>query len=618
MTAKELKTKFLNFFKEKKHVIIPSSSLIPEYDPTVLFTTAGMHPLIPYLLGEPHPEGHRLANVQPCVRTDDIDEVGDAWHLTFFEMLGNWSLGDSKAANGIGEGYFKREAIKMSFEFLTSNKWLSIPKERLAVSIFEGDKDAPRDDEAREIWLDVGVLANKIFFYGKKENWWGPPGEIGPCGPDTEIFYDTKKPHDPKFGDVCHPNCRCGRFVEIWNNVFMQYQKKLKIQKPKFKEYEFVSLKQKNVDTGMGLERTLAVLQGKSNVFETDLFWPIIKIIENLSQNALKGKAYNLDPKPYRIIADHMRAATFILAEGIQPSNIEQGYILRRLIRRVIRYARLLDIAKKENLTKKLVEKIIEIYGSDYPRLIQNKSFIIQELQKEEERFEKTLERGLKELKKIILKIKSKVERQIPGIEAFHLYDTYGFPLELTQELAREHGVEVDVKGFKDSFRKHQELSRRGAEKKFKGGLVEFTKETTRLHTATHLLHQALRDVLGKHVRQAGSNITAERLRFDFTHPSKLSKDQIKRIEEIVNSKIRQALPVTFTEMKFEEARKRGALAFFRERYPEKVKVYSIGDYSKEICGGPHVKNTRELGKFKIIKEEASSAGVRRIKAILV
>jgi len=312
MISKELKTKFLNFFKEKKHAIIPAASLIPEYDPTVLFTTAGMHPLIPYLLGEQHPAGRRLANVQPCVRTDDIEEVGDAWHLTFFEMLGNWSLGDPNAPNGIGDGYFKKEAIEMSFEFLTSKKWLGIPKERLAVSIFGGDQDAPRDDEARDIWIDVGIPANRIFYYGKKENWWGPPGETGPCGPDTEIFYDTKNPHHPKFGDKCHPNCRCGRFVEIWNNVFMQYQKKVKNQKPKVKSYEFVPLKQKNVDTGMGLERTLAVLQGKFNVFETDLFWPIIEIIENLSAAALKGKAYHEEPKPYRIIADHMRAATFI------------------------------------------------------------------------------------------------------------------------------------------------------------------------------------------------------------------------------------------------------------------------------------------------------------------
>lgn len=625
MTASELKTKFLKFFEEKGHSIIPSASLIPEHDPTVLFTTAGMHPLIPYLLGQPHPEGKRLVNVQRCLRTDDIEEIGDAWHLTFFEMLGNWSLGytdqtyiKTQKQENKKRAYWKREAIEFAYQFLTDKAWLGIDPKKISVSIFEGDEDAERDDESREIWMEVGIRPEKIYFYGKRENWWGPAGEVGPCGPDTEIFYDTEKPHNPRYGPDCHPNCGCGRFSEIWNIVFMEYIKKSKSrsQKSKVKEYEFVPLEKKNIDTGMGLERTLAVLQGKESVYETELFWPIIKLIENSALYALRGKNYAAHPESYRIIADHLRAACFLLADGVVPSNVDQGYVLRRLIRRSIRHAKLLGVAKKENLTQKVAKAIVENYKKDWPHLVKNKKKIFDELQKEEDRFEKTLNRGLTLFEKM------SADKVISGKEAFDLFQTYGFPLEMTCELAKERGIKVDKAGFRKAYTLHQKLSRAGAEKKFKGGLAEHTKETIKLHTATHLLHQALRDVLGSHVRQAGSNITSERLRFDFTHPEKVTTKQLQEIEKIVNEKIKKGLPVTFKIMDYKKAQKIGALAFFKERYPEKVKVYFIGDpekaYSKEICAGPHVGNTKELGKFKIIKEEASSAGVRRIKAVII
>lgn len=645
MTAKELRKKYIEFFKAKGHKEIPSASLIPEHDPTVLFTTAGMHPLIPYLLGEKHPAGRRLVGVQKCLRTDDIDEVGDSCHLTFFEMLGNWSLGD----------YFKKEAIEWSFEFLTSKKWLGIPKEKLAVSVFEGD-DVPQDKESAEIWLHLGIAKERIAYLGREENWWGPAGQIGPCGPDTEMFFWTGEEPAPKEFD---PNDK--RWVEIWNDVFMQYNKRRKsiptggakssleeisngtpqintdsdveVASPFHKraghykagadlrgiEYEYVPLRQKNIDTGMGLERTLAALNGKATVYETELFEPIIRKIADLcGQDADLSEKNKEIIRSMRIIADHMRAATFILGDekAVTPSNKEQGYVLRRLVRRSIRHGFKLNI--KEVFTFKLAETIISIMKDVYPELKKNKDFILNQLIKEEEKFRETLERGLKEFQKI-------TSKTISGEQAFHLYDTYGFPLEITLELAEEEGKRVDVKGFERAFAKHRELSRASTEQKFKSGLADTSEISKKYHTATHLLHAALRQVLGKHVKQKGSNITAERLRFDFSHPQKMTEEEKKKVEELVNKKIIEDLPVICKEMTLEEARKEGAIGLFDEKYGEKVKVYLIGDpkmnsgqvFSKEICSGPHVSHTGELGHFKIKKEEAVSAGIRRIKAVL-
>ena len=597
MTAEELRRKFIDFFKTKGHTEIPSASLIPEHDPTVLFTTAGMHPLIPYLLGEKHPAGRRLVDVQKCLRTDDINEVGDACHLTFFEMLGNWSLGD----------YFKKEAIEWSFEFLTSKEWLGISKEMLAVSVFAGDAEVPRDDEAAEIWLSLGIPKERIAYLGRKENWWGPAGETGPCGPDTEMFYWTGPFPPPK-----EFNPEDKRWVEIWNDVFMQYNK----QRKSDTSYEYVPLKQKNIDTGMGLERTLAVINGKETVYETELFEPIIKKVADLCGKNIADLGGQELMRSMRIIADHLRAATFILGDerAVVPSNKEQGYVLRRLIRRSIRHGHLLGI--KDVFTFKIAEIVISIMGDVYPELKKNKNFIIEQLIREEEKFRMTLEHGLKEFQKITTSL-------ISGEEAFHLYDTYGFPLEMTLELAKEKGKTVDVEGFKKAFDEHRELSRAGAEKKFKGGLADTSEISTKYHTATHLLNAALRKVLGSHVFQKGSNITAERLRFDFSHPQKMTPEQIKQVEDLVNEQIKKDLPVTMEEMSLEEAKKLGAIGVFEQKYGERVKVYTIGNpktgevFSREICGGPHVLRTGELGHFKIKKEEAVSAGVRRIKAIL-
>jgi len=587
MTAKELREKYLQFFsakggsasggKEKGHAVLPSASLIPENDPTVLFTTAGMHPLVPFLLGEEHPSGKRLTSVQKCIRTGDIDEVGDNWHLTFFEMLGNWSLGD----------YFKEDAIKWSWEFLTDEKWLGLDKERLAVSVFAGDNDAPFDEEAYNFWRDLEVPEERVARLPKKDNWWGPAGKTGPCGPDTEIFYWASDEPTPDIFDSENKN-----WVEIWNNVFMQYNKTA--------EGKYEPLAQKNIDTGMGLERTVAVLNGKNNVYETELFAPLIDKIKETSED-------KEDEKSIRIIADHIKTAVFILADpsGVVPLNIGQGYVLRRLIRRTIRYAKKISMAS--NLAP-LAEIIINIYKEQYPELAEKQNIILGELKKEEEKFAKTLERGLKEFEKL---------EEVTGKEAFNLFSTYGFPLELTKELAKEKNIFINGEEFENEFKKHQELSRTASAGVFKCGLADASDEVKKLHTATHLLHTALKKVLGDHVEQRGSNITAERLRFDFSHPEKMSPEDIKKVEEMVNEKIKESLPVKFEIMPIEEARKFGAIGLFGDKYGEKVKVYSVGDFSKEICGGPHASNTGELGHFKILKEEASSAGVRRIKAVL-
>ena len=589
MTTQELKQKYLKFFEEKGHKIIPGASLIPENDPTVLFTTAGMHPLVPFLLGEKHPAGHRLVNVQKCIRTGDIEEVGDDVHLTFFEMLGNWSLGDPAAPDGIGAGYWKKEAIEWSFEFLTSKKWLGLDKNKLAVSCFTGDKNVPRDEESAKIWLSLGIPKERIIFLGREENWWGPAGKTGPCGPDTEMFYwSGTEPAPKKF------NPSDSQWVEIWNDVFMQYNK--------VSENKYEELKQKNVDTGMGVERTVAVLNNKKSVFEIE---PLKSIIEEVKKLA---NSYN--ERSGRIITDHLRAATFILGDekGIIPSNVEQGYVLRRLIRRAIRYGKQIGINKP--FTHFIAQIVIKKMGKEYPEIVKNKDFIIEQLVQEEERFNKTLKKGLKQFEKIATK-------NISGHDAFILFSTYGFPLEMTVEMAKEKGLEVDIEGFEEEFKKHQELSRTATAGKFKSGLADHSKEVTKLHTATHLLLAALRRVLGNHVFQKGSNITAERLRLDFSHPEKLTQEQIKKVEDLVNEQIKKNLPVKCEEMSPEEAKKQGAIGVFDSKYGDRVKVYSIGDFSKEICSGPHVNSTGELGHFRIIKEESSSAGVRRIKAIL-
>ncbi len=611
MTVSQLREKFLAFFREKGHEILPSASLLPENDPTVLFTTAGMHPLVPFLVGEKHPGGKRLASSQKCVRTDDIEEVGDNRHLTFFEMLGNWSLGD----------YFKREAIEWSFEFLTDEKWLHINPEKLYVSVFEGDADAPRDDESVGIWQSlfltrmgmeatVGVAEQdepskgksgpRIYTYPKKKNWWGPAGTTGPCGPDTEMFFDTGRAHDPAFGTTCHPNCDCGRFVEIWNDVFMQYEK--------LADGSYGPLKQKNVDTGMGLERTAAMLQGVETVFDTEIFQNVFEKI-----SALSGKRYHEDDQTdhaFRIIADHVRAATFIIGDqrGVVPSNVGQGYIVRRLLRRAIREGKKIGI--KEAFTHEIALVVIGEFGVAYPELENALPHIIEEIKKEEGKFAKTLEKGMKELEKM---------GSPTGEQAFQLFSTYGFPIELTEEILKERGVTVDRQVFQSEFKKHQELSRTASAGTFKGGLADHSVETTRLHTATHLLQKALQIVLGDHVAQKGSNITVERLRFDFSHPEKMTDEQIEKVEALVNEMIQKDLPVTCKEMTVEEAKDCGAMGLFEKKYGEKVKVYFIGkpgdEFSIEICGGPHVTHTGEIGTFKIQKEEAVSAGIRRIKA---
>ena len=619
MTTNEIRQKFLDFFKQKGHAIIPSASLIPENDPTVLFTTAGMHPLVPYLQGQPHPMGTRLANVQKCLRTDDIEQIGDNRHLTFFEMLGNWSLGD----------YFKEDAIAWSFEFLTDKKWMSLDSKRLVVTVFEGDADAPRDEESITFWkkqfLSAGINASvgiagqdelatsdgaRIYPYPKKKNWWGPAGITGPCGPDTEMFYDTGRSHDASFGSMCHPNCDCGRFVEIWNDVFMQYEKTA--------EGKFIPLAQKNVDTGMGLERMAAIMQKVPTVFDTQEFQ---RLISEITKKLLV--TYGTDSaidRSIRIIADHIRAACFIIGDqrGVTPSNVGQGYIVRRLIRRALREGRKLG-APNGMFFQPLVWEIINEYGGFYSELRTNKEKIRSEIDFEEDKFEKTLEKGMKELEKM------RTSGAVTGEQAFLLFSSYGFPLELTEEILKEQGQTIDRDVFAAEFKKHQELSRTASAGAFKGGLADHSEETTRLHTATHLLHKALKTVLGDHVEQKGSNITAERLRFDFSHPQKMTPDEILRVEAIVSDAIQKDYPVHFEAMSLPDAKASGALGYFEDKYAQlggNIKVYIIGDdtkgyFSKEICGGPHVSRTGELGSFKIQKEEAVSAGVRRIKAIV-
>jgi len=558
MNRKELIKKYLEFFKSKNHKEIPNSSLIPKEDPTVLFTTAGMHPLVPYLLGQKHPLGKRLCGIQRCVRTGDIDEVGDETHHTFFEMLGNWSLGD----------YGKKEAIEYSFEFLT--KILKIPKEKLAVTIFAGDKNAPKDNESNEIWKNLGI--NKIKFLGKEDNWWGPAGETGPCGPDTEMFVNG---------------------VEIWNNVFMEYEKN--------ENGNYSEAKQKNVDTGMGVERTLAVLNGFDDNYLTEVWKPIIQEIEKLS-----GKKYKGNEKAMRIIADHIKASVFIIADGIIPGNKEQGYVLRRLIRRAVYYGKEIGISNISRIAK----SIFKIYN-DYEELKKNEKHLLGELDKEEQKFSQTLEKGLNEFNKL-----TKDEKKISGANAFLLRQSFGYPKELIKEKLEEIGIKFPEKEFEKEFEKHITISGSSAFK-FKSGLADTSEKTTKLHTATHLLNEALRVILSKDVKQRGSNITSERLRFDFSFDRKLTLEEIKKIEDLVNKKIQENLKVAREEMPLKKAFGSGAQGEFGAKYPEKVSVYTIGDFSKEICAGPHIKNTKELGKFKIIKEESSSAGVRRIKGVL-
>ena len=649
ITSAQLREMFQKFMESKGHHRIQSASVIPENDPTVLFTTAGMHPLVPYLMGTPHPAGTRLTDVQKCIRTGDIDDVGDPSHLTFFEMLGNWSLGD----------YFKKEAISWSWEFLTSPEYLGLDKGKLAFTVFEGNEDCPRDVESHDLWRSMGVAEDHIFYLPKEHIWWGPAGITGPCGPDTEMFIIVKEPCGPD----CSPACKCGAYLEIWNDVFMQYNKP--------QDGSFQPLAKKNVDTGMGLERTICVLNGKKSVYETDLFERILGCIEELS-----GKKYQANDehsKAFRIIADHMRTSTFILGDdrGVSPSNTDQGYILRRLIRRAVRYG--MQLGMPEGFTAEVAQVIIDQYKDVYPELTRNSAFVLEQLKLEEARFARTLKQGEKEFDKVYnnalntkalldsilaagdkaafarelaqqkklrpspdmmpiidaanagdeaalvaaLQARMATLDTLDGRSAFKLYDTYGFPIEMTRELAAEKGLKVDEEDFAERFKKHQELSHQGADQKFKGGLADHSEETAKLHTATHLLHAALRKVLGDEVAQKGSNITAERLRFDFSFGRKVTKEELDEVEKLVNEAIAAKAPVVCEEMTVPEAKEKGAIGLFESKYGEKVRTYKMGEYSFEICGGPHAENTGDLGSFKILKEESSSAGVRRIKAVI-
>ena len=583
MKAIEIRNKYLEFFKKHGHTVIPSAPLIPENDPSVLFTTAGMQPLVPYLLGEKHPAGTRLTDYQKCVRTNDIDEVGDNRHLTYFEMLGNWSLGD----------YFKEESIAMSYEFLT--KELGIPAEKISVTCFAGDEDCARDELTAECWKKAGIPEERIYYFGKDDNWW-IAGEEGPCGPDTEMFYDTGK---PKCSEKCNPSCGCGKYVEIWNNVFMEFYKD--------HEGKYSKLKQHNVDTGLGLERMTMLLEGKETPFETELFAPIMDKLVELQ------KVDNISSR--RIVAEHLRSSMMIICEGGRPSNVDRGYILRRLIRRMVRHMNKLQISLDELST--LIDINVENLKELYPALETNKETIKAVVLEEKDKFVKTLVKGEKEFAKEIETIKQQGKDIIPGKMVFKLYDTYGFPPEETEELAKENGMKIDKEGFEKLFKEHQEKSRAGAEQKFKGGLASTGEMETKYHTATHLLNAALKQVLGSHVHQRGSNITAERMRFDFSHPAKMTAEEKQATEDLVNEWIKEAIPVEHLEMKKDEAIRLGAEAMFIEKYGDIVSVYKIGDKSIELCGGPHVQNTSELGHFKIKKEESSSSGVRRIKAIL-
>lgn len=614
LNSHELRQKYLDLFKSQGHNVISSASLIPDNDPTVLFTTAGMHPLVPYLLGEKHPGGKRVTNVQKCVRTGDIDEVGDNRHLTFFEMMGNWSFGD----------YFKKEAITWSWEFLTSSTYLGLDPRKLAVSVFAGDANAPKDEESAGIWKSLGVPEHKIGYLPKKNNWWGPAGQTGPCGPDTEMFFWQGKTEFPP--ENSNPATDEDNWLEIWNDVFMQYNKKI--------DGTFEPLKQQNVDTGMGLERTLVVLNKFADVFQIDTLWPLIQKIQEIS-----GREYVENKEvtnSMRIIADHLRTATMIMGDdrGIAPSNVDQGYIVRRLIRRAVRQGRALGI--KENFCSLISEEVIKIFKDVYPELLKNKEFVMLEMGQEESKFRNTIEQGLKEFDRLLENniVRDQdgkiISGMITGKNAFDLFQSYGFPVEITIELAKERGLQVDMKEFDEEMKKHQDLSRVGSEKKFKGGLADHSEMSTKYHTATHLLHAALRKVLGQHAEQRGSNITAERLRFDFSHPEKMTDEQKKQVEDLINYAIGQDYHVSFAEMSVAEAKEKKAMGLFEDKYESRVKVYTIGDtneladahinsltFSREICGGPHVEHTNVLGKFKIVKEEAVSSGIRRIKAIL-
>lgn len=607
MTVNELRSKYIEFFKSKGHTEISGKSLLPNNDPTVLFTTAGMQPLVPYLLGEAHPSGDRLTDYQKCVRTGDIDSVGDASHLTFFEMLGNWSLGS----------YFKQESIAYSYEFLTSPKYLNIPREKLNVTVFEGEKQAdgteiPRDEEAAKRWEEMGIPRERIFFLPRSDNWWGPAGQTGPCGPDTEIFYDNGQ---PKCGPDCKPGCHCGKYLEIWNNVFMGYNKDA--------QGHYNEMSRKCVDTGMGVERTVSVLNGQKSVYETDVFLPIIQCIEQLS-----GKKYGAneaDDVAMRIIADHARTATFILGDpqAVTPARTGAGYILRRIIRRAVRYGRKLMI--DGSFLAKPAEIVIAEYKDAYPELAEHAAFIKEQLTLEEEKFSKTLKAGEAEFQKLLPNLQKNPRMVIPGRVAFRLYDTFGFPIEITEEMAKENGMTVDIEGFKEQEKKHQEESRTLSAGTFKGGLGDHSEITTKYHTATHLLQQALVQVLGDEVAQKGSNITDERMRFDFSFHRAMTKEEVKQVEDIVNEQIQKDLPVTMEVMDLESAKKAGARALFGEKYEAQVKVYTIGPkagsdekwFSKEVCGGPHVQHTAQIGTFRITKEQSSSAGVRRIRATI-
>jgi len=581
MNAQDIRDEFVNFFKGKGHTYIRSASLIPENDPTVLFTTAGMHPLVPYLLGESHPGGKRLVNFQKCVRTGDIDEVGDASHLTFFEMLGNWSLGD----------YFKKESVGFSMEFL--ERHLKLKKNQIAVTVFEGEEGIPRDDETAQLWRDQGLSDSQIFYYGRGDNWWGPAGQTGPCGPDTEIFFDNGK---EKCSKDCGPSCHCGKYTEIWNNVFMQYFKD--------KDGNFTPLSQRNVDTGMGLERVLCMVNGVRSVYDTSLFTGIISKVEELS-----GRRYEDDIRAFRIISDHLRASTFMLGDGVNPSKMGQGYILRRLIRRASRYMSSIGIDRI--CMREISEVVVNEYSQAYPELEENKRFIFDSITAEEEKFQKTLTKGLRRFEEAIS------SGSLDGETVFRLYDTFGFPVELTQELASERGLTVDLDDFERRFKEHQEISRSGSEQVFKGGLADSSEITTRLHTATHILNAALREIVDPNIMQKGSNITAERMRFDFNLDRKMTPEEIQKVEDFVNEVINANVPVVCEEIPYEEAQARNAIGVFQSKYGDVVKVYSIGDVSIELCGGPHVSNTGDIGRFKIKKEESSAAGIRRIKAVV-
>ena len=596
LTSETLRNLYLKFFESKGHKIIPSASLIPENDPTVLFTTAGMHPLVPYLLGEKHPEGNRLCDVQKCVRTGDIDEVGDSSHCTFFEMLGNWSLGD----------YFKEQMIPWSFEFLTSPEYLGIPVEDIAVTCFAGDKDCPKDEESAKLWQKCGILPENIYFLPKSGNWWGPAGTTGPCGPDTEMHIIRNHAEADKLGAYDFEKAPAGTFLEIWNDVFMQYNKTA--------EGAYEPLKQRNVDTGMGLERTLCILGGKNSVYETDIFENAIKKIEDLTRR--KYSEGGDVTRAFRVVLDHVRTATFMIGDvkGIVPSNNDQGYILRSIIRRAVRFGR--NIGLPQGSLKEVAQTVIDKYASVYPELVKNCDRIRDELEKEENKFSKTLQQGIREFEKVVASLP--VGGTIDGVTAFHLYDTYGFPVEITGEMAREKGLGVDVKGYDAAYSEHQAKSRAGSEQKFACGLADHKEQTTNLHTATHLLHAALKKVCSPDIEQRGSNITEERLRFDFNFSRKLTPEEVAEVERLINEQISLNVPVVMKEMTLEEAKQDGFTGLFESKYGERVKTYSIGEFSKEICGGPHAESTGLLGTFKIAKQENVSAGVKRIKAVLL